>query len=93
MVSSLLNKTFTTSLLPDFCGGRPVRGSVAADAVLSLQIIFVKVKEEPTAPHLRRVFPISGNVGFMGIPVMKALFPSDDTIILYTVISISSLTP
>ena len=85
MVSSLLNKTFTTSLLPDFA-------AVALFAVvLQLMLYFlsnlfvVKVKEEPT----RRICVASsylGNVGFMGIPVMKALFPSDDTIILYTVI-------
>ena len=85
MVSSLLNKTFTTSLLPDFAAVALFAVVLQLMLYFLSKLFFVKVKEEPT----RRICVASsylGNVGFMGIPVMKALFPSDDTIILYTVI-------
>ncbi len=85
MVSSLLNKTFTTSLLPDFAAVALFAVGLQLMLYFLSKLFFVKVKEEPT----RRICVASsylGNVGFMGIPVMKALFPSDDTIILYTVI-------
>lgn len=85
MVSSLLNKTFTSSLLPDFAAVALFAVGLQLMLYFLSKLFFVKVKEEPT----RRICVASsylGNVGFMGIPVMKALFPSDDTIILYTVI-------
>lgn len=85
MVSSLLNKTFTPSLLPDFAAVALFAAGLQLMLYFLSKLFFVKVKEEPT----RRICVASsylGNVGFMGIPVMKALFPSDDTIILYTVI-------
>lgn len=85
MISSLLNRKFSSDMLPDF-------GAVIIFAVV-LQLIvyyfsklfFARVKNEPT----RRVCVASaylGNVGFMGIPVMKALFPDNDVIVLYTVV-------
>lgn len=85
MVSSLLNKTFTQSLLPDFAAVALFAVGLQLMLYFLSKLFFVKVKVEPT----RRICVASsylGNVGFMGIPVMKALFPSDDTIILYTVI-------
>lgn len=85
MMSSLLGKTFSEKLLPDFAAVAVFAVVLQLLVYFIAKLAFFPVKEDST----RRICVVSsylGNVGFMGIPVIKALFPQNDTLVLYTVI-------
>lgn len=85
MMSSILGKTFDSSMLANF-------GWVALFAIVTqlavyfaAKLIFCKTKEEASKRACVAASYL-GNVGFMGIPVMEMLFPGNSDLILYTVV-------
>lgn len=85
MASSLFNKPFDSSLLVNFAW---VIGFAVALQLLiyfTAKLFFIRGKNAAS----KRVCVAAsylGNVGFMGIPVMQALFPENADMVLYTVV-------
>ncbi len=84
-ISSILGKTFSVELLPNFAIVFVLAVIIQLTVYFIAKLCLKPVKDDET----RRVSVTTsflGNVGFMGIPVLKALFPQNDDIILYAVV-------
>lgn len=84
-LSSILGKTFSVEILPGFAA------VFILAVVLQLAIYFIaklcfKRLENDAEKRISVACSFLGNVGFMGIPVMKALFPDNDVLIVYAVV-------
>ncbi len=86
MISSLLNKRFESSMLGNFGW---ILGFMIALQLLVYFIaraVFMRCGDI-SAKRVCVACSYLGNVGFMGIPVMKMLFPENDTLVLYTAVA------
>ncbi len=85
MMSSLLNKTFDASMLPDFAW--VILFAVALQLLIYFvaKLFFLRGKDA-AANRVCVACSYLGNVGFMGIPVMEMLFPGNEQLVLYTVV-------
>lgn len=84
-ISSILGKTFSVELLPNFAIVFVLAVIIQLTVYFIAKLCLKPVKDDET----RRVSITTaflGNVGFMGIPVLKALFPENDVVILYAVV-------
>lgn len=85
MVSSILNKAFDSSMLINFAWVFGFAVVLQLIIFFAAKLIFFRCSDEP-AKRACVACSYLGNVGFMGIPVMKMLFPDNTDLILYTVI-------
>ena len=85
MVSSVLNKEFSPSMLVNFAWVIGFAIVLQLIVFFAAKLIFFRCKDEP-ARRACVACSYLGNVGFMGIPVMQMLFPDNSDLILYTVI-------
>lgn len=85
MVSSILNKAFSSSMLVNFAW--IIFFAVVLQLVVYFvaKLLFARCSDEP-AKRACVACSYLGNVGFMGIPVMKMLFPGNDELVLYTAV-------
>ncbi len=85
MISSLLSKTFESSMLLDFAWILLFAVLLQLLVYFAAKLFFVKEKDM-AAKRACEACSYLGNVGFMGIPVMQMLFPENPEMILYTVV-------
>ena len=85
MISSLLSKTFESSMLLDFAWILLFAVLLQLLVYFAAKLFFVKEKDM-AAKRACEACSYLGNVGFMGVPVMQMLFPENPEMILYTVV-------
>ncbi len=85
MMSSILGKTFESSMLVDFAWVAAFAVVTQLAVYFAAKLIFCKTKQE-SSKRACVAASYLGNVGFMGIPVMEMLFPGNNDLILYTVV-------
>lgn len=85
MMSSILGKTFESSMLVDFAWVAAFAVVTQLAVYFAAKLIFCKTQQE-SSKRACVAASYLGNVGFMGIPVMEMLFPGNNDLILYTVV-------